>query len=116
LVATDLAARGLDVADIRYVINYDFPTSIEDYIHRVGRTGRAGKDGISYTFFSREDYKHSYKFIDILEETSQEIPDDLYRIARRPVPRKAGQVQITHQYQPQPYQQQQQQHSYHHGN
>lgn len=65
LVATDLAARGLDVADIRYVINYDFPTHIEDYIHRVGRTGRAGRDGVSFTFFTREDYKHASKLIDV---------------------------------------------------
>ncbi len=100
LVATDLAARGLDVADIRYVINYDFPMHVEDYIHRVGRTGRAGKDGDSYTFFTREDYKHADKLIDvilqrnycynlsqkILEETDQQIPDELYRMARRPIP------------------------------
>ena len=77
LVATDLAARGLgifshrvysyeiDVADIKYVINYDFPTHIEDYIHRVGRTGRAGRSGISYTFFTREDYKHASSLIDV---------------------------------------------------
>lgn len=90
LVATDLAARGLDVADILYVINYDFPTNIEDYVHRVGRTGRGGREGVSYTFFSRSDYKHSYKLIDMLEENDQAVPDDLYRIARRPVPRKNG--------------------------
>jgi ATP-dependent RNA helicase DDX5/DBP2 len=47
-----LAARGLDVKDIRYVINYDFPNNIEDYIHRIGRTGRAGAKGKSYTFFT----------------------------------------------------------------
>jgi len=91
LVATDLAARGLDVADIKFVINYDFPTQLEDYIHRCGRTGRAGRDGISYTFFTRQDYKHSYKFIDMLEESGQSIPDELYRIARRPIP-KAGYI------------------------
>jgi superfamily II DNA/RNA helicase len=85
LVATDLAARGLDVADIRYVINYDFPTHIEDYIHRVGRTGRAGREGVSFTFFTREDYKHASKLIDIMEESDQAVPDELYRIARRPV-------------------------------
>jgi len=101
LVATDLAARGLDVADIRFVINYDFPTNIEDYIHRVGRTGRAGRDGISYTFFSRDDYRHSYKFIDILEETNQYVPDDLYRIARRPVPRRSNPPPQQYQYQQQ---------------
>ena len=43
LIATDVASRGLDVKDITVVINYDMPTCIEDYIHRIGRTGRAGK-------------------------------------------------------------------------
>ncbi|CAN4079223.1 unnamed protein product [Withania somnifera] len=51
LVATDVAARGLDVKDIRVVVNYDFPTGIEDYVHRIGRTGRAGATGEAYTFF-----------------------------------------------------------------
>jgi len=86
LVATDLAARGLDVEDINCVINYDFPTHIEDYIHRVGRTGRAGRKGMSYTFFTREDYKHASKLIDILTGTEQSVPDELYKIARRPIP------------------------------
>ena len=90
LVATDLAARGLDVADILYVINYDFPTNIEDYVHRVGRTGRGGREGVSYTFFSRGDYKHSYKLIDMLEENDQVVPDELYRMARRPIPKKSN--------------------------
>ncbi len=43
LIATDIASRGLDVKDINYVINYDLPPNLEDYIHRIGRTGRAGK-------------------------------------------------------------------------
>jgi len=42
MIATDVAARGLDIKDIHYVINYDFPMLIQDYIHRIGRTGRAG--------------------------------------------------------------------------
>lgn len=51
LVATDVAARGLDIKDIRVVVNYDFPTGVEDYVHRIGRTGRAGATGEAYTFF-----------------------------------------------------------------
>ncbi|MDE1924724.1 MAG: DEAD/DEAH box helicase [Patescibacteria group bacterium] len=50
LVATDVAARGLDISDVSHVINYDMPSSHEDYIHRIGRTGRAGKKGIALTF------------------------------------------------------------------
>jgi len=50
LVATDVAARGIDVADISHVVNYDLPTTYEDYVHRIGRTGRAGKRGQALTF------------------------------------------------------------------
>ena len=57
LIATDIAARGLDVKDIKAVINYDFPMGLEDYVHRIGRTGRAGAVGISYTFLDRDDKK-----------------------------------------------------------
>lgn len=54
LVATDIAARGLDIPDISHVINYDLPDSPEDYVHRIGRTGRAGRSGIAYSFVSDE--------------------------------------------------------------
>jgi len=52
LIATDVASRGLDVKDINVVINYDMPNSIEDYVHRIGRTGRAGATGDSYSFIT----------------------------------------------------------------
>jgi superfamily II DNA/RNA helicase len=51
LIATDVAARGLDIPDVEVVINYSFPLTIEDYVHRIGRTGRAGKTGTAVTFF-----------------------------------------------------------------
>ena len=50
LVATNVAARGLDIPDIEHVINYDVPQNVEEYIHRVGRTARAGKTGSAITF------------------------------------------------------------------
>lgn len=52
MVATDVAARGLDVPNVGAVINFDFPNGVEDYVHRIGRTGRAGAKGTSYTFFT----------------------------------------------------------------
>ncbi len=52
LVATDVAARGLDVTDVTHVINYQLPSSLDSYIHRIGRTGRAGKSGKAYTFLN----------------------------------------------------------------
>jgi superfamily II DNA/RNA helicase len=50
LVATDVAARGLDIADISHVVNYDLPTTYDDYVHRIGRTGRGTKRGKALTF------------------------------------------------------------------
>jgi ATP-dependent RNA helicase DeaD len=52
LVATDVAARGLDIAEVSHVINYDVPTDPESYVHRIGRTGRAGRDGVAITFIT----------------------------------------------------------------
>ena len=58
LVATDVAARGIDVSDITHVFNYDLPRFCEDYVHRIGRTGRAGKTGIAISFVSPTDTRH----------------------------------------------------------
>ena len=51
-MATDVAARGLDVDDVKFVVNYDYPNNSEDYIHRIGRTGRRNNTGTAYTFFT----------------------------------------------------------------
>ncbi|KAG5011679.1 hypothetical protein AAZX31_09G030700 [Glycine max] len=83
LVATDVAARGLDIKDIRVVINYDFPTGIEDYVHRIGRTGRAGATGVSYTFFSEQDWKHAGDLIKVLEGANQHVLPELRQMALR---------------------------------
>ena len=55
LVATDVAGRGLDILDVAHVINFDLPSKIENYTHRIGRTGRAGKDGIATSFLTDAD-------------------------------------------------------------
>lgn len=65
LIATDVASRGLDIKNIKAVINYDFPNCIEDYIHRIGRTGRAGALGESFTFFTSRDRHHSKGLCDV---------------------------------------------------
>jgi len=81
LVATDVASRGLDVKDIKYVINYDFPTQIEDYVHRVGRTGRAGATGSSYTFFTADRSRHARELVNVLREAKQPVPEELEKLA-----------------------------------
>ena len=57
LIASDVAGRGLDVENISHVINYDVPNNPEDYVHRIGRTGRAGKKGVAITFVTKEEFK-----------------------------------------------------------
>lgn len=83
LVATDAASRGLDVDDISVVVNYDFPLDIEAYIHRIGRTGRRGKNGIALTLFTDSDATHSSKLIDILKTSSQIVSPALEEMASR---------------------------------
>lgn len=82
LVATDVAARGLDVDGIKYVINFDFPQSSEDYIHRIGRTGRKHSTGTSYAFFTTKNAKCAKALIDILREANQNVNPDLEYMAR----------------------------------
>ncbi|XP_019096908.1 PREDICTED: DEAD-box ATP-dependent RNA helicase 40 [Camelina sativa] len=83
LIATDVAARGLDIKDIRVVINYDFPTGVEDYVHRIGRTGRAGATGVAFTFFTEQDWKYAPDLIKVLEGANQQVPPQVRDIAMR---------------------------------
>ncbi|KAI4320479.1 hypothetical protein MLD38_033956 [Melastoma candidum] len=83
LVATDVAARGLDIKDIRVVINYDFPNGVEDYVHRIGRTGRAGASGEAFTFFGEQDAKYASELIKVLEGANQRVPSEIRDMASR---------------------------------
>ena len=71
LVATDVAARGIDIDGISHVINYDPPADREGYVHRVGRTGRAGATGVGITFFGREHQRDLEKIADQLRLSAQ---------------------------------------------
>ncbi|KAJ0666354.1 putative RNA helicase [Helianthus annuus] len=77
LIATDVAARGLDIPDVEVVINYSFPLTTEDYVHRIGRTGRAGKKGVAHTFFMKENKALSGELINVLREAGQNVPTNL---------------------------------------
>ncbi|XWS62236.1 hypothetical protein CRYUN_Cryun07bG0192900 [Craigia yunnanensis] len=63
MVATDVAARGLDIPDVEVVINYSFPLTTEDYVHRIGRTGRAGRKGVAHTFFTQQNKVYKIQFL-----------------------------------------------------
>ena len=89
LVATDVAARGLDIQGVSHVYNFDVPQDPESYIHRIGRTGRAGREGAAFTFITPREQEH----IRIIERLTQR------KIKRHPIPTLtdalAGQQQIT---------------------
>jgi ATP-dependent RNA helicase DDX5/DBP2 len=83
LIATDVAARGIDVSDIQVVINYNMPLNSEDYVHRIGRTGRAGKTGTSISFFAESDEQLIPELITILEESGQVVPQEFREVIER---------------------------------
>lgn len=84
LLATDVAARGLDVKDVKLVINFDFPKQTEDYVHRIGRTARGDvKEGLSISFFTQDDRNCAKELIKLLEDGNKEVPSELREIERR---------------------------------
>jgi len=84
LTATDVAARGLDISDIEFVINFDMANNIDEYVHRIGRTGRAGREGRAITYFTPENAGLASKLIEVLKKTDQVIHPKLYQYQSMP--------------------------------
>lgn len=84
LVATDVAARGLDIKNVSHIFNYDIPKTVEDYTHRIGRTARFGKEGETISLLSKEDHEHFRKIIQVIDVKRCLVPQDF-------VPRKVFQ-------------------------
>lgn len=85
LVYMQNTLRGLMfmLMDYRVVVNFDFPTGVEDYVHRIGRTGRAGATGEAYTFFGDQDAKYASDLVKILEGANQHVPQEIREMASR---------------------------------
>ena len=77
LVCTDLGGRGLDVVGVQHVINFDAPRNISTYIHRIGRTGRAGLSGMATTFLTKYDEEVFHDLVKFLKRNGQVVPEEL---------------------------------------
>ncbi|KAL5246642.1 hypothetical protein ACHWQZ_G018753 [Mnemiopsis leidyi] len=80
LVATEVAARGLDIPNISHVVNFDMPDTIENYVHRIGRTGRMGNPGRATSFFCESDWHIAPELAELLKESNQEVPPFLAKM------------------------------------
>jgi ATP-dependent RNA helicase DDX46/PRP5 len=80
LIATSVAARGLDVKQLKLVVNYDAPNHMEDYVHRVGRTGRAGNTGTAVTFITEEQDRYAVDIAKALKQSGQEVPEPVKKL------------------------------------
>eukprot|EP00747_Dinoflagellata_sp_TGD_P206038 gnl/TRDRNA2_/TRDRNA2_79781_c2_seq1.p1 gnl/TRDRNA2_/TRDRNA2_79781_c2~~gnl/TRDRNA2_/TRDRNA2_79781_c2_seq1.p1 ORF type:complete len:316 (+),score=46.28 gnl/TRDRNA2_/TRDRNA2_79781_c2_seq1:138-950(+) len=81
LVATDVASRGLHIPCVAHVINYDLPSHIDDYVHRIGRTGRAGRKGLATAFFTEKDACLARHLAKVMGDAKQEVPSWLTNLA-----------------------------------
>ena len=82
MVATDVASRGLDIKGVTQVINYDFPNNIDDYVHRIGRTGRAGHKGRAVSFICGKNRNVARDLMDLMVENNHSVPDFLEQMTR----------------------------------
>ncbi|KAI7902656.1 P-loop containing nucleoside triphosphate hydrolase protein [Cokeromyces recurvatus] len=90
MVATAVAARGLDIPNVTHVISFDLPSDIDDYVHRIGRTGRAGNTGLATTFFTNENRFLSSSLVKLLKDANQKVPDWLIHMSESPTIRSAS--------------------------
>ena len=81
LVSTDVAARGIHISNLPFVVNYDFPQSVESYAHRVGRTGRQGENGHAFSYFTKADVKLAPRVVAVLKEHHQQVDANLDALA-----------------------------------
>ncbi|KDN51551.1 hypothetical protein RSAG8_00096, partial [Rhizoctonia solani AG-8 WAC10335] len=82
LVATEVMARGMDFAGVRLVINYDFPQSVQSYIHRIGRTGRAGREGEAVTYFTNADAPYLKMIANVLKASKNPVPEWMLKLPK----------------------------------
>ncbi|RDB28566.1 DEAD-box ATP-dependent RNA helicase 57 [Hypsizygus marmoreus] len=82
MVSTEVMARGMDFKGVREVINYDFPTSIQSYVHRIGRTGRAGREGKAVTFFTDEDGPFLKSIANVLLQSGSPVPEWILKLPK----------------------------------
>ncbi|KAG6885519.1 hypothetical protein C0993_000515 [Termitomyces sp. T159_Od127] len=82
MVSTEVMARGMDFKGVREVINYDFPRSVQSYVHRIGRTGRAGKEGKAVTFFTDEDGHYLKAIANVLLQSGSQVPDWILKLPK----------------------------------
>ncbi|KAK5806235.1 hypothetical protein VI817_000493 [Penicillium citrinum] len=80
MTATSVAARGLDVKQLKLVVNYDAPNHLEDYVHRAGRTGRAGNTGTAVTFLTENQERYSVDIAKALKQSGQEVPEPVQKM------------------------------------
>ncbi|KAF9015438.1 P-loop containing nucleoside triphosphate hydrolase protein [Cyathus striatus] len=82
MVSTEVMARGMDFKGVREVINYDFPTSIQSYIHRIGRTGRAGREGKAVTFFTDDDAPYLKSIANVILQSGSTVPEWIHKLPK----------------------------------
>lgn len=96
LIATSVAARGLDVKQLKLVVNYDAPNHLEDYVHRAGRTGRAGNTGTAVTFVTEDQERYSLDIAKALKQSGQEVPEALQKLVEAFIDKvKSGKEKVS---------------------